>query len=103
MFNLHNKSSKSTVLLFVTFVKHPMSAAKFVPNPSEKERAHTCKNCYKMGTLVSLEIGVPSRKDVLEFLKFYGINVFFKRDKNAESMSCVRKRPELRPFGQPFT
>jgi hypothetical protein len=63
MFNLHHKSSKSTVLLFVTFVKHAMSVAKFVPNPPEKERAHTCKNCYKMGTVVSRGIVVYSSEE----------------------------------------
>ena len=102
MFNLHHKSSKSTVQLFVSFVKLPIGTAKFVPNPPEGERPPTVNIVTKWGHLYRLGV-FPGRKDVLEFLQFYGINVFFKREKNAESMSCMRKRPELRPVGQSFT
>jgi hypothetical protein len=46
------ESSKSTVLLFVSFVKQPDNAAIFVPNPSEKKLPAARPDCYIMGTSV---------------------------------------------------
>jgi hypothetical protein len=73
MFNLHHKSSESTVLLFVNFVKYAICAAKFVPNAPEKELPCTSKNCYKMGTVVTQEIVVHSNEDVfgISFVLWY--------------------------------
>jgi len=54
MFNFHHKSSESTVLLFISFVKYPDNAAIFVPNPPEKDLPAACPYCYKMGTTVTI-------------------------------------------------
>jgi hypothetical protein len=103
MFNLHHKSSESTVQLFISFVKHPDNDAIFVPNPPEKGLPAACPYCYEMGTPVYIEDIVAPAKMYLEFLWICGINVFFKREKNAKSMQRLRKRAELRSIGQPFT